>query len=311
MGGAVIGAGPETGVIDRRHSASSATRTCSSATARRSPPTSGSTPASRSPRWPSTRHRRARAAERRRDIEPAPPGHTLGRDGAREVPVERDRVGGRGRGRRDRADLALGQPAAPRPARRRRSLHPRHPRRLPAARVPALRLRPVVRRPARDQRPDPAGPARRPQPARRRARRRPRRRHRGRRLLRGAAAHRSGRGCSRPRPRWPCARRSTSSGCSRLLLFGAGLGMVGFLAAHPDRLRPLLREPDRLGGRAADAVDRARPAAVRRRAADDARVDDRGARRGLPAHGVGQGPAAVHGGPAPRGAVGGRARRSA
>ena len=42
LGGAVIGHGPEDGVVDRA-SASSATRTCSSATARRSPPTSAST----------------------------------------------------------------------------------------------------------------------------------------------------------------------------------------------------------------------------------------------------------------------------
>ena len=71
---------------------------------------------------------------------------------------------------------------------------------------------------------------------------------------------------------------------------------------HPHDLHPVPRQPAGLGGLAAGALDRARPAAGRRLPADDAGLDERGAGRGLPPHREGEGPEHAHRRAPPRGA---------
>ena len=189
------------------------------------------------------------------------------------------------------ADLAGGQRAAPRPARGRR---PDHLRRRLADYLENAFLHFEFGRSRGSGREvadvDPPGAARRPQRADRRHRARPRARHRGRRLLRGAPAH-----VRRPRARERRGAVHDRAGLRRRADAPAAVrqrARDGRVArARPHRLRPVRGEPAALGGLARGAVARARPPARGRLAADDARLDGRGARRGLPAHGDGEGAA--------------------
>ena len=138
--------------------------------------------------------------------------------------------------------------AAPRPARRRRPAHPRHPRRLPAAaRSCTSTSASRSRQPARGQRPDP----RRACPP-----------------TSACSAARSSFGlaggiaggaycAARPRTQWARAARDrrraghVHAGLRRRAARAAAVRRRprdGRLPrAHPDRLRPVLRQPDRLG----------------------------------------------------------------